>query len=266
MEKIVTDTTKSSLTNFAGTKTLTALAYPADTTVTVTSFQLLEIVNQERAKAGESQVRHNDFLNRCKDELDGEVYETFVHPPEGYRPAAESIRMTQDQCKLVAMRESKSVRRHVLARLKELEAKTAQTQPQVALPHDYISALEHLLESKKAEQLAIAQRDEAIRTKAQIGSTREATAMATAASAKKEAEALKARLGESVKSATVKAVESLTKSKFKWKPLKDWCDKNAAPIGKVLDEQYGSVNSYPAEAWQAVHDIHLKTLFSKAFA
>lgn len=149
-------------------------------------------------------------------------------------------------------------------RWQELEARP--TQPLVALPHDYITALEHLLESKKAEQLAIAQRDEAIRTKAQIGSTREATAMATAASAKKEAEALKARLGESVKSATVKAVESLTKSKFKWKPLKDWCDKNAAPIGKVLDEQYGSVNSYPAEAWQAVHDIHLKTLFSKAFA
>lgn len=47
-------------------------------------------------------------------------------PPEGYRPAAESIRMTPDQCKLVAMRESKSVRRHVLARLKELEAKVAQ--------------------------------------------------------------------------------------------------------------------------------------------
>lgn len=105
---------------------LIPLAQPANNPATVTSFQLLEIVNQERTKAGESVVRHNDFLARCRDELDGEVYETFVHPPEGYRPAAESIRMTPDQCKLVAMRESKSVRRHVLARLKELEAKVAQ--------------------------------------------------------------------------------------------------------------------------------------------
>ncbi len=108
------------------TQNLIPLAQPADNPATVTSFQLLEIVNQERAKAGETVVRHNDFLARCRDELDGEVYETFVHPPEGYRPAAESIRMTPDQCKLVAMRESKSVRRHVLARLKELEAKVAQ--------------------------------------------------------------------------------------------------------------------------------------------
>ena len=131
------------------TQNLIPLAQPADTTVTVTSFQLLEIVNQERAKAGESQVRHNDFLNRCKDELDGEVYETFVHPPEGYRPAAESIRMTQDQCKLVAMRESKSVRRHVLARLKELEAKVAQ--PAFQIPATLSAALR--LAAEQAEQI-----------------------------------------------------------------------------------------------------------------
>lgn len=131
------------------TQNLIPLAHPADTTATVTSFQLLEIVNQERAKAGESQVRHNDFLNRCKDELDGEVYETFVHPPEGYRPAAESIRMNPDQCKLVAMRESKSVRRHVLARLKELEAKAAQ--PAFQIPATLSAALR--LAAEQAEQI-----------------------------------------------------------------------------------------------------------------
>lgn len=131
------------------TQNLIPLAQPADNPATVTSFQLLEIVNQERAKAGESQVRHNDFLNRCKDELDGEVYETFVHPPEGYRPAAESIRMNPDQCKLVAMRESKSVRRHVLARLKELEAKVAQ--PAFQIPATLSAALR--LAAEQAEQI-----------------------------------------------------------------------------------------------------------------
>ena len=38
--------------------------------------------------------------------------------------------MTADQCKLVAMRESKGVRRAVLARLNELEAKQAPRVPQ----------------------------------------------------------------------------------------------------------------------------------------
>ena len=89
----------------------------------MTSIELLEVVNQERAKAGESVIRHNDFLARCRDELEETDYETFViAPPErGGRPI-EAIRMAQDQCKLVAMRESKGVRRLVLARLKEMEA------------------------------------------------------------------------------------------------------------------------------------------------
>ena len=96
---------------------------PAVGEAVMTSIELLEIVNEERAKAGESVVRHNVFLARCKDELDDSDYKIFViEPPErGGRPI-EAIRMNPDQCKLVAMRESKSVRRHVLARLKEMEA------------------------------------------------------------------------------------------------------------------------------------------------
>ena len=259
MEKIVTDTTKSSLNNFAGTKTLATLAYPADTPLTMSSREIAELV----------EARHNDVIATIERLFGKGLLRSSRktrRESTGGRPI-DVYDLVERDTYLVVAGYSDEYRAKVVDRWQELEVKASRpVQPTVALPHDYISALEHLLESKKAEQLAIAQRDEAIRTKAQIGSTREATAMATAASAKKEAEALKARLGESVKSATVKAVESLTKSKFKWKPLKDWCDKNAAPIGKVLDEQYGSVNSYPAEAWQAVHDIHLKTLFSKAFA
>ena len=50
---------------------------------TMTSIELLEIVNEERTKNGETAVRHNDFLSRCRDELDDTNYETFViAPPE----------------------------------------------------------------------------------------------------------------------------------------------------------------------------------------
>ena len=91
------------------------------TSATRSSLDLLEIVNEARAMFKESVIRHADFLARCRDELDGEYYETFV--VKNVRgPATEAIRMTADQCRLVAMRESKGVRRRVLARLNELEA------------------------------------------------------------------------------------------------------------------------------------------------
>lgn len=131
------------------TQNLIPLARPANTPVTVTSIELLKIVNEERAKAGESVVRHNVFLSRCKDELDGEPYKIFVESAKGQTPAFEAIEMTQDQCKLVAMRESKSVRRHVLARLKELEAKVAQ--PAFQIPATLSAALR--LAAEQAEQI-----------------------------------------------------------------------------------------------------------------
>ena len=102
--------------------------------ITMTSRELLEFVNEARSHYRESAVRHNDFLARCRDELDGEPYEIFVEPAEGRTPAFEAIRMTADQCKLVAMRESKGVRRRVLARLNELEAKVTPALPDFSNP------------------------------------------------------------------------------------------------------------------------------------
>jgi len=98
-----------------------------------------------------------------------------------------------------------------------------------ALPGDYISALEHLLESKRSEQLAIEQRDLAIETKAEIGSRREATAMATASAAVRQANQLKEELGRGLRQATVAAVEKVCKRKFGkqgFRPLKNWCAEN----------------------------------------
>lgn len=79
---------------------------------------LLEIINFARINFNENPVRLNDFNSRIADELEGEYYETFVVQNTNN---TESIvyGLTIDQCMLIGMRESKAVRKNVLATLKQ---------------------------------------------------------------------------------------------------------------------------------------------------
>ncbi|MEY0334895.1 ORF6N domain-containing protein [Providencia rettgeri] len=129
------------------------------------------------------------------------------------------------------------------------------------LPVNYIEALENLLQSEKEKALIAAERDRAVETKAWIGDKRQATAMATASKAVREKNALAEKIGESKKHATVLSVEKKLDKKFKWQPLRKWCKENDATPMEVHDDRYGSVKSWPAEAWKAVHDVNLAKLF-----
>ncbi|MGV6475384.1 hypothetical protein [Azotobacter vinelandii] len=98
---------------------------------TMTSTELLEIVNTAREEFGEPTLRSNVFADRIKDELDGEHYKSFV--VQNLNNTESTVfELTRDQCMLVAMRESKGVRRKVLAKLKEPEQ--AQLKPPVSSP------------------------------------------------------------------------------------------------------------------------------------
>ena len=84
----------------------------------MSSRDLLDLINQVRAQFNEKPVRLNDFNSRIADELDGENYETFV--VQNFNNTESIVfNLTIDQCMLIGMRESKGVRKNVLAVLKE---------------------------------------------------------------------------------------------------------------------------------------------------
>ena len=86
---------------------------------TMSSIELLALINQARAAFNEPEVRRNQFNARVEDELEGAHYKKTVVTNEN---GTESIvfELTQDQCMLVSMRESKAVRRWVLDKLKAM--------------------------------------------------------------------------------------------------------------------------------------------------
>lgn len=121
-----------------------------------------------------------------------------------------------------------------------IECERQAKQVALKLPATYVEALEALLTSEKKKQ-AITNHCNRI---TQIN------------------EHLQERLGEASKSATVLAVQIKTKKTFDWKPLKNFCTAQEIERSKVHDPRYGTVWSYPAEAWQHVYGIDLSVLFA----
>lgn len=115
---------------------------------TMSSLELLEVVNASRADNDEPTLRRNVFHDRIADELEGDHYKKIVVPnPNGTTSTA--FELSLDQCMLVSMRESKSVRRSVLEKLKQKE------QP-YQLPKSMAEALR--LAADQAEQIEEQQR------------------------------------------------------------------------------------------------------------
>lgn len=134
-------------------------------------------------------------------------------------------------------------------------------QAKSTLPQTYEQALEDLLVKVKENRQLEQQRDRAVKEKLWISEKREATAMATASAEKRKANALADKLGECKKHATIKAVQRVTEKKYSHWPLKKWCASNGMSPKDVPDETYGTVKSWPAEAWMAVFAVDLRKVF-----
>lgn len=131
---------------------------------TMSSLDFLVVINESRKEFNESTVANRHFVARIEDELEGELTprKTFTHPSNNQQVAYYDL--TLEQCMLVGMRESKAVRRSVLAKLKELEVKkpklpdfTNPYESALAWASEYKAKEEALLGKAEAEhKLAIA--------------------------------------------------------------------------------------------------------------
>lgn len=124
-----------------------------DHEISMSSLDFLNnIINPSRIEAGEKPVRPSDFHARVNDEVDEKLnYENFVVGMTGHKTYYTMLNM--EQMMLVGMRESKAVRRSVLARLKAMHG--------IQIPQTLPEALRFAakLAEQKAElenQLAIA--------------------------------------------------------------------------------------------------------------
>lgn len=86
---------------------------------TMSSKDLLDLINLARTQSGESELRLNKFNEKIEDELEGDNY-TFSVVQNPNNTESKVYQLTADQCMLLTMRESKQVRRTVLTKLKTL--------------------------------------------------------------------------------------------------------------------------------------------------
>lgn len=113
---------------------------------TMSSKDLLEVINQVRSDIGEPLLRLNSFNLKIEDELEGDHYTKNVVENNNLT-ISYVYDLTIDQCILIGMRESKSVRRSVLEILKK-------KQNDFYIPQTYGEALQ--LCADQAKQLEIA--------------------------------------------------------------------------------------------------------------
>lgn len=122
------------------------------------------------------------------------------------------------------------------------------------------SALAWAEAKKESTQLSI-ELKEAKRTKSQISRSREASALGKLSAVTRKNRELTERLGESVKHATITAVQNVTDIKYSPYPMRKWCKEREVDVEVVPDSRFGHVKSWPAEAWLEVHGVDIKKLF-----
>lgn len=158
--------------------------------------------------------------------------------------------------------EAMKIKVSYIARFNEMEAQIKAATQRPMLPDDYIAALRALADAEEEKKLALEQRDHYRRTKAEIGSRREATAMATASAAVRKVNALENKFGVGNDYKQVKAIpwlleefeESRTMYQQVGKKLKSLSDRMGIEILSVPSSEYpDGVKAYHIEVVNAFY-------------
>ena len=164
--------------------------------------------------------------------------------------------LSTDIAKEIAMLERNEVGKKVRRYFIEFEKMHKQN----FIPQDLPTALRAYANEVEQKELALKQRDQALATKAWIGSKREATAMATASAAKREAQKLQIQLDQNEDWATVKKVEFALGGSYDWRKLTATSAELKIERIDVPDKNYGTVKSYHKDVWLKAYGIDITNL------
>ncbi|HCG0181701.1 TPA: Rha family transcriptional regulator [Pseudomonas aeruginosa] len=238
---------------------MTGLTSIGGQAVTMTSREIAELTGKQHKHVIRDIREMLDAL-----EKDGPVL-GHVREEKDSRGYTENFHLDRELTETLVTGYSIPLRHKVIRRLHQLEEQVAQP----AIPQTLPEALRLAADlAEKCQQLA-AERDHAIATKAQIGSRREAQAMAAASSAVRQVRRLENELGRGTRFATVTAVEIATGTKYPFNAyvhFRKWCKANGVQPEIVPDRRFGEVKAWPAGAWAAVYQIDLATLFGASGA
>lgn len=221
----------------------------ASTNPTMSSREIAELTRK----------RHDNVMRTIRDLIDGQILtpqieeSTFEHVGNSYK----CFLLNKRDSLVTVARLSPEFTAAVVDRWQELEAAQLKAPAQLTT----LEILQMAMQAEQGRLQAIVERDHAIATKAQIGSKREATAMANTATANRKLKAIEAELGRSSSHATVLVVQKITGIAYKWQPLKAYCTANKIKPASVFCPRYETALSYPAAAWLAVHGVDIAALF-----
>lgn len=231
----------------------------------VTSLQVAEAFGKEH-KNVLADIRNT--LSKCSESFNGLNFQ-LVEYTDTKGEKRPMYLLTKDGFMMVAMgyvtHEAMTIKEAYINRFNQMERQLAEAEKGL-LPQTYPEALRALaaeVELREAEKqqrlLAEHQRDEAIRTKAQIGSRREATAMNTASRLSKENARLVEEYTERGTYMAVTAIPFLTEicvpCKALWqqagKKLTALSERMKFPIHTIPDSRFGTVKKYHKEVIEA---------------
>ena len=200
---------------------------------------------------------HSDVTRKMREVLDVREFSEIDFTDEKGRTYKEYL-LNKNSFVLLVMNYTgyNDFKRAYIRRFDEMEQELS-----LRAPKTYAEALRVLANEVEEKELMTKQRDEAIATKAWISDKKTATAMNTASQKVKEVNRLKNQLDKSKEFASVKAVGKATHQKFSWRDIRDYCNSNELDMRNTYDANYGSVKTYPAEAWWNVYGVNLKKLF-----